>query len=191
MTPLSIVPSSTALILIDLQNAIAGRELAPYSGTQVIQNGRRLANAFRQAGAMVVFVHVNIGEIASPLADAPGRAPGAPPLPASAMELVPESGFQPGDVLITKKQWGAFYGTDLDQRLRRRKIATIVLGGIATNFGVESTARDAYERSFEQIFVEDAMTSVTAEAHAFSIRTVLPRIGRIRTTEEVLAALPS
>jgi nicotinamidase-related amidase len=45
---------------------------------------------------------------------------------------------------VTKHQWGAFYGTDLDVQLRRRGIQTIVLGGVATNIGVESTARQAW-----------------------------------------------
>ena len=44
-----------------------------------------------------------------------------------------------GDIVITKRQWGAFHGTELDLQLRRRGIRGIVLGGIATNFGVEFT----------------------------------------------------
>jgi nicotinamidase-related amidase len=55
---------------------------------------------------------------------------------------------------VTKRQWGAFYATDLDQQLRRRGIRTIVLGGIATNFGVESTARAAFDRGYELVFAE-------------------------------------
>lgn len=94
-----------------------------------------------------------------------------------------------GDIVITKRQWGAFYGTELDLQLRRRHIRTLILGGIATNFGVESTARDAYERGYEQVFVEDAMAAPTAEAHRFAVTTILPRIGLVRSTEHVLNAL--
>jgi len=191
MSILSLIPSSTALVLIDLQQGVVGRELAPYSAMQVVKNGRRLADAFRQAGATVIFVRVNINEIAELTVDAPMRPPGSPPVPAAASELVPEAGMQPGDIVVVKKQWGAFYGTDLDQHLRRRKITTIVLGGIATNIGVESTARAAAERAYEQVFAEDAMTSLSAEAHAFSIKHILPRIGRVRSTEEILGALTS
>jgi Isochorismatase family len=72
--------------------------------------------------------------------------------------------------VITKRHWGAFYGTELDLQLRRRGVAKIVLGGIATNFGVESTARAAYELGYGQVFVEDAMTSLSEETHWFSIR---------------------
>jgi nicotinamidase-related amidase len=91
--------------------------------------------------------------------------------------------------VITKRQWGAFYGTELDLQLRRRGIRTIVIGGIATNFGVESTARDAFERGYEQVFAEDAMSSVSAEAHRFAVSVVFPRIGRVRSTDEILQAL--
>ena len=91
--------------------------------------------------------------------------------------------------MILKRQWGAFYGTDLDLQLRRRKLATIVLCGIATEFGVESTARDAYEMGYEQVFAEDAMTGRSADSHANSVTRILPRMGRVRGTEEIIAAL--
>lgn len=84
---------------------------------------------------------------------------------------------------------GAFYGTDLDLQLRRRGLKTIVLCGIATEFGVESTARDAYERGYEQVFAEDAMTGRSAESHANSVTHVFPRMGRVRSTAEIVAAL--
>ncbi len=90
---------------------------------------------------------------------------------------------------MTKKQWGAFYGTDLDLQLRRRGISTLLMCGIATCFGVESTARDAYERGYQQIFVEDAMSSRTAEEHQHTVTRIFPRMGRVRSTEQVLAAL--
>jgi nicotinamidase-related amidase len=110
-------------------------------------------------------------------------------LPPNWADIVPELGPQPGDVVITKRQWGAFYGTDLELQLRRRGITTIVLGGIATNFGVESTARDAWERNYELILVEDAMTSLAPDAHALALKVVFPRLGRVRSTADVLAAL--
>ncbi len=55
--------------------------------------------------------------------------------------------------------------------------------------GVESTARDAYERGYEQVFVEDAMAARSPDEHAHTVRTVFARIGRVRSTAEVLAAL--
>jgi nicotinamidase-related amidase len=105
------------------------------------------------------------------------------------MALVLELQATPGDIHVTKRQWGAFYGTDLDLQLRRRGIGTVLLGGVATNFGVESTARDAWERNYRVVFVEDAMSSVTAEAHAFAISTIFPRIGRVRSSAQIMEAL--
>ena len=88
------------------------------------------------------------------------------PRPADWAEIVPELGPEPGDLVITKRQWGAFYGTELDLQLRRRGIDTILLTGIATNIGVESTARDAYERGYRQVFVEDAMAAMGPDEQA-------------------------
>jgi len=110
-------------------------------------------------------------------------------LPPEWMDLIPELDRQPGDIVVIKRQWGAFYGTDLDLHLRRRRISTIVLCGVATEFGVESTARDAYERGFEQVFAEDAMTSRTTESHTNAIANIFPRMGRVRSTAEIVAAL--
>ena len=93
------------------------------------------------------------------------------------------------DIEVTKRQWGAFYGTDLELQLRRRGIDTIILCGISTNIGVESTARNAWELGFNLILVEDACSAATAEQHQGSMTHIFPRIARVRSTEEVLAAL--
>jgi nicotinamidase-related amidase len=184
----------TALVLIDLQQGIVGRALEPRMGESVVQNARRLAEKFRAAGGTVVLVRVAFQADGKDRLNLPVDAPmqfNAAALPANWAEYVPEIGPQPGDILITKKQWGAFYGTELDLQLRRREVRTIVLGGIATNFGVESTARDAYEHGYAQVFVEDAMATFTAEAHDFVVKNIFPRIGQVRSTEDVLSALAS
>jgi len=121
-----------------------------------------------------------------PITDAPGPSGrGAPDW----AEIVPELGPETNDIVITKRQWGAFYGTELDLQLRRRGVDTIILCGISTNVGVESTARDAFERGYQQVFVEDAMAAREDEDHRHTVNTLFPRIGRIRTAEDVLAAL--
>ena len=94
-----------------------------------------------------------------------------------------------GNPLFISTAAAFFYGTELDLQLRRRGIRTIVLAGISTNVGVESTARDAYERGYHQVFVSDAMSSPSAEAHANTLKFTLPRIGLTRSTADVLAAL--
>jgi nicotinamidase-related amidase len=187
---LTLDPATTALVLVDLQKGIVWRDTAPHTSAGVVANGVRLADAFRAAGALVVLVRV---AFAADLRDAlsPPRdevPPPSTPAPDWA-EIVPELGPRPGDIVITKHQWGAFYGTELDLQLRRRGIRTLVVGGIATNYGVESTARDAWERNYALVLAEDATTTFTEEAHSLALKYVFPRIARVRSTAQVLAAL--
>ena len=190
MSDLSLDPTATALVVIDLQRGIVARQSGPYAAAHVVGRSAALANAFREAGATVVLVNVAFSKDKRDLLTPPVDSPNPPAeLPPDWSQLVPEIGPRDGDVLITKHQWGAFYGTELDLQLRRRGVRTIVLCGIATNFGVESTARDAWERGYEIVFAEDAMAGLTSEAHQFAIATIFPRLGRVRATDAVLAAL--
>jgi nicotinamidase-related amidase len=189
MASLELVPATTALVVIDLQNGIVGRALEPHTSAEVVKRSVQLANALRAQGGLVVWVRVAIGEILSLPVDAPMRDPNAPPPPAAASELVADLQRQPEDVVITKRQWGAFYGTELEQMLRRHGVRTILMAGIATNMGVESTARAAHDMGYELVFVEDAMATMKAEMHRFSTETIFPRMGRVRSTETVLEAL--
>jgi nicotinamidase-related amidase len=188
---LALDPRRTAIVVIDLQKGIAGMPGgAPHTKPAVIANAARLLAAARAAGAQPVLVHVGgsldgADRVKTPT-DRAWRATGA--LPPDWSELIPELDRQPTDIVVLKRQWGAFYGTDLDLHLRRRGLATIVICGIATEFGVESTARDAYERGYELIFAEDAMTGMTAESHANSVERIFPRLGRVRSTGEIVAA---
>jgi nicotinamidase-related amidase len=182
----------TAFISIDLQRSNVGRQLGPHSAADVVQRSKRIADDLRAAGGTVVWVRVDVSALLSLPADASiGRPAGSPVPPPEFSELVPELQVQPADVLITKRQWGAFYGTDLDQQLRRRGIKTLVMSGIATNFGVESTARAAFDRGYELVFVEDAMSSLAADPHDFAIKELFPRMGRVRSTETLRAAIAS
>lgn len=181
---------TTALVMIDLEHGIVGRELAPYAGKDVVQRCAGLAGSFRQAGATVVYVHVLLDELLRLPADRPMMPLDAPRPPRQASELVPEAGYQEGrDILITKRQWGAFHGTPLDQLLRRAGVRTIVMAGIATNFGVESTARAAIEHGYQVVFAEDAMTTMSQEMHDFAVGKTFPVIGRVSSVAEVEVAL--
>jgi nicotinamidase-related amidase len=185
-------PRRTAIVVIDLQKGIAGMPGgAPHSKPAVIANSARVLSAARAAGAQPILVHVggspDGADRLHPNTDQQMRTGGQ--MPADWSELIPELDRQPGDIVILKRQWGAFYGTDLDLQLRRRGLTAIVLCGIATEFGVESTARDAYERGYELIFAVDAMTGINAESHANAVERIFPRMGRVRSTEEIVAAL--
>ena len=189
MDDFSINPASTALVLIDLQNGNMARELAPYSSREVLGNCVSLAQEMRGRGGMVVFVRVLLNELQMPPSDTPLHAPGAPPPPPDASQFAPDAGVEASDVVIVKRQWGAFHATELDQLLRRRGIETVVLGGIVTNIGVESTARAAHDLGYSLVFVEDAMSGITAEAHDFACKNTFRIMGKVRSTAHVIDAL--
>ena len=178
---------STALVLIDLQNGILGTKLSPRTGREVLARAKEVAGGFRSKGALVILVHV---AWAADFADAP-RQPVDQPTPLPAGGLPPgwselADGLEgPGDIIITKRHWSAFHGTELDLQLRRRGIRTVVLGGIATNFGVESTARQSWEHGYDTILIEDACTSSSAELHHMSLSNVFPRIARVRQADDI------
>ena len=190
MSELTIDPTTTALVVIDLQKGIVSTATAPHAAADVVSRAAELADACRQAGVAVILVRVDPGPggklIPRVTADQP-RPPMAPG--PDFAELVPELAPRENDAVVTKHQPNAFYATDLEVQLLRRGIRTIILGGISTNVGVEATARSAHERAYEQIFVSDVMASRDGEMHDHTVRRVLPTMGRVRTLDVVLDAL--
>ncbi len=180
-------PATTALVLIDLQKGVVGRPVAPHSGADVLTRSIELADRFRSAGAPVILVNVawspDFKDALNLPVDQPWQLPpgGFPP---DFMELA-DGLKQPGDICITKRQWGAFHGTEMDLQLRRRGIKTIVLGGIATNIGVESTARQAYEHGYALILAEDITSGMSADLHEFAFANIFPRISKIAKAGEI------
>ncbi len=188
-TPVTLDPKRTALVLIDLQNGIVGMPTQPRSGTDTLAAGKALAERFRAAGAPVVLVNV---AFAPDFADAPPSNVDAPmsahgEMPKDWAELAPGLA-QPSDLRVTKRNWGAFHGTDLDTILRRRGVTTIVLGGIATNMGVEGTAREAWAHGYDLVVVEDATSGLSTELHDMAMRHILPRLARIRSSAAIQLA---
>lgn len=179
----------TALVVIDLQNGIANRELSPHTGAQVVQNASKLINAFTEKGAFVVLVKVSSVDGKDMLKPNVDSKINSIQLPEGWDSYVPEIANSKNVHSITKRQWGAFYGTDLDLQLRRRGIDTIVLCGISTGIGVDTTAREAYQHGYNQIFIEDAMTAGAKEEHDYVCKYIFPRIGQLRTTEEIVLSL--
>jgi nicotinamidase-related amidase len=180
-------PKKTALVLIDLQNGIVGRDTRPYTAGEVIERSRTLADAFRAKGAPVVYVRVLLSDFLALPADELTNLP--KDIPASASEIAKSAGMQSGDLLITKRHWGAFAQTDLEQELRSRGIETIVLGGISTNMGVESTLRQGTGLGFAFVTVEDACSTFSPEMQDFAFKAIFPRLSHVRTTQQVLEAL--
>jgi len=181
---ISLIPQTTALVLIDLQRGILSMDTEPYPTAQILDKGRSLAAWFRAAGATVVLVNVDFG---ADMGDAPRGLTDAAmggERPADWADLA-EDLQEPGDLRVTKHHWGAFHGTDLDVKLRRRGIDTIVLGGIATNFGVESTLRAGWEHGYNMVVLEDACTTVSQELHELAVNRVFPRISRVALSGEL------
>jgi nicotinamidase-related amidase len=187
---LNLDPKTTALIIIDLQKGITAIPAEPLTAARVIEHAGKLTEAFHKVKAQVILVHVTGAkdgkDMLHPNTDSPPIKRGG--LPKDWADIVPELTPGENDLVITKHQWGAFYGTQLDLELRRRGIKTIVLSGISTNYGVESTARDAYERGYDLIFAQDAMAARTKADHEFAVTRIFPRIGRVRQTDQIITA---
>jgi nicotinamidase-related amidase len=188
---LKIESTNTALILIDLQKGITSMPAEPLPAHKVIENANRLVQSFHTKDVQVIFVRVAYSpdgknrlrtDVDEPMVRSSA-------FPADWSEIVEELERKKGDLVITKHQWGAFYGTGLDMELRRRRLNTIVLGGISTNYGVESTARDAYERGYRLIFAVDAMASRSASDHEFAVNRIFRRIGLVRTSDEIIKSM--
>ena len=181
--PVTTLDPNTALVVIDLQKGIAALPTVhPMAG--VLASATVLAAAFRRRGLPVVLVNAT--------GVAPGRTEqghSLEGLPADWADLAPELNAQPDDLLATKRTWGAFTNTGLDARLKALGVTQLVLAGVATSMGVESTARHAYELGFNVTLALDAMTDLSLEAHHNSITRIFPRLGETGSSREIVDLL--
>lgn len=204
----ALVPSRTAVILIDLQNDIIRNPNGPFYGAiaeqvrnkQVVERVVRLTSQARAAGALVFYITVvrrqDYQDVVNQISElvAAGKAP-PPKLQVSLVEgthgarLVDELKPEPGDYVLVKKRRNAFHQTELDFHLRARNITTVAIGGVATDLGVENTVRDAWDRDYNVIVLEDISVAVPPAAHDYAISSVFPRMARIMTTDRFLAEL--
>ncbi|QKJ87495.1 Hydrolase [Paramixta manurensis] len=182
--------ATTALVLIDLQDGILPFAGGPHAANDVVARAAKLAGKFRALNAPVVLVQVgwspDFAEALKQPVDAPSTHTS---LPENWWSWPSALGVQESDIVVTKRQWGAFYGTDLELQLRRRGIDTLVLGGISTNIGVESTARNAWELGFNLVIAEDACSAGSTEQHNGSLQWIFPRIAKVRQSAEIIDAL--
>jgi nicotinamidase-related amidase len=187
--PIQILDARTALVLIDLQKGITAMPTV-HSAEGVIEQAAAMARAFRARELPVVRVRVAFsadgGDVIRSRVDAPPPAITRGP---DWAELREEIGTGPHDIIITKRQWDAFFGTELDLQLRRRKMTGIVLAGISTSIGVESTARHGRELGYEIAIASDAVTDTVQAAHENSLQRIFPRLGQIDTTAAIIQAI--
>lgn len=183
-------PARTAFISIDMQNGVANHDSVPNSAAEVIARVGEMVSAARAGGGLVVYVRTSFlpdeSDALHPKMDV--ARPAKPVRPAGWDELVPVMQPLPTEPVITKRSFDAFYGSDLDLQLRRHGIDTIVIAGISTNFGVEGTARTAYNHGYDVVFAEDAMGTSSIAMHEGSLSNVFPYIGRVRTVAEIVEA---
>lgn len=192
MTDLAIDPKSTALLVVDLQNFTMKMPTAPYTAQEVLAANVRLADACRTKGVKVVLIRVGHGGDAAPPAVTNQRVDqgfSGFDYPNDAFEIAPALGPKPGDLIVDKYNWGAFYGTNLDIHLRRRGIKTLIVTGLVTNIGVDTTMRHAQERGYAQILAHDACAAFSLEEHDYTLKKVAPRLALVRSTDQILAAL--
>jgi len=187
--PATALDPRTALVVIDLQKGLS-KYPTVHAFQDVVSYTARLADAFRHAGLPVVLVTVAFspdgGDRVLTRTETPPRAVSTDP---EFAQLVSELGPKPGDLLITKHQPSAFYGTELDLQLRRRHVTGIVLTGVATSIGVDATARAAYERAYNVTFASDAITDLDPVAHDFVTNKMFPRLGEVDATDALLALM--
>jgi nicotinamidase-related amidase len=157
----------TALVIIDLQKGIVSYPTV-HPIDDVVKHASELAAAFRRHHLPVVLVNVAGGP--------PGRTErphGAAPRASDWVELVPELNRQAQDYA----------------HLKELGVTQIVLAGVATSIGVESTARHAHELGFHVALAVDAMTDLDLDAHNHSVTRIFPRLGENGTSHEILDLL--
>jgi nicotinamidase-related amidase len=182
---LSTIDPKPALVVIDLQKGILSIPAA-HPIEEIVRRSANLAEAFRRHGLPVVLVNVTAG--APGRTEAGSRMSGFTPPPDRA-DLADEHDAQPSDHLVTKTRWGAFHETSLHALLQEQGVTQVVLTGVATSAGVESTARSAHEHGYHVVLATDAMTDRDADAHQNSIERIFPKLGETATTTEILDLL--
>jgi nicotinamidase-related amidase len=181
--PVTALDPTTALIVVDLQAGLAGLPTVhPFD--EVVGNAATLAAAFRAQGLPVVLVNVAGGPTGRT-----EQGSGGHELPDGWADLLPQLNQQPGDKTVTKYTWGAFHNTDLAAHLTELGVTQVVIGGVATSIGVESTARQAHEHGFHVTLVTDAMTDLNPVAHDNTISNIFPMLGETGTTRDILTFL--
>jgi nicotinamidase-related amidase len=181
--PITQLDHTVALIVVDLQVGTTTNPTA-HPIDDVIARNLELIAAFRLQSLPVVLANVT----GTPAGQTQYGA-GARAFPAEWSALLPALDQQPSDLVVTRATWSAFAGTDLDGQLKALGVTQVVLCGLATSFGVESTARQAYDLGYSVVIAVDAVTDPRLESHTGSIERVFPALGQLDATAAVVAAV--
>jgi nicotinamidase-related amidase len=180
--PVTALDERPALVVVDLQRGTTGNPIA-HPVADVVDNAVRLTGAFRKRGLPVVLAAFDLDAAAPGRSELGGR-PDA--VPADFADLIPELSAAGTDILLVRQAWSCFTATPLHALLQEAGVTQVVIAGLATSFGVESTARTAYDLGYNVVLAVDAMTDPRAEAHDNSVTRVFPVIGETGTTDAIL-----
>lgn len=165
--------NSVALISIDLQMGVINM-CEDHIAENVLKNSEKLLKHFKQ------------NKTYSPLVYVPNNSS---KLPSDWDALHPKIHSSNDDFIIPKENWGAFHNTELHQELKKRNIDTLVLCGISTAYGVDTTSREAFQHGYNLIFAIDAMAGFTKEEHDYVKEFIFPKLGEIMTTSKIIETL--
>ena len=196
----TIDPARTALIVYDAcRRALTPDDAATREKRRpVLEAWMRLIGACRAAGIPLIYT--------TPVSRADGAdvvllptdlsaETGVPSL-TNGVEGSPGAGFpdeiapRTEDYVYLKRRPSAFYGTGVAELLRMLRRDTILIGGGATNRGVETSVREAFNMDLDTIVVRECCWSGDAAAHAYSLDKSMKMYARVRTLEQVLGMLP-
>jgi ureidoacrylate peracid hydrolase len=201
--PLELNPEKTCLLFFDMLNGHVKKEdpdtKMRYS--TVVPNAVALLNKARELSIMVAYAAANHRAddltTAKVLRDTDNKL--RPVVPDAGLHLFHVGSWEvavidelkplEADYHIPKYRWSAFHQTYLDLALRTRKIDTIIISGGSTDVGVASTAFSGRDLDYNLIFAEDACSSHQMDNHRHFMKRVFPRMGRVRTTAQVLSML--
>lgn len=182
----------TALVLVDLQKGITDNiETKPHSISDILQNATKMLQLFREKEGFIVFVKVDFLDGKDALKPNSMKSLPGGQADSKFSELADELRVKSTDYVISKRGFSAFFSTDLDLQLRRRGIKNIILGGVSTHIGVDTTARDAYQNAYNQYFISDMMSAQESSLHNFSIDHIFPYMGQVVTTNQMINVLTS
>ena len=200
---------NAALLIVDMQNDFihdngfvrtSSREIGlPADSLDLLKKPipfiERLAAAFRSQGRNVVYIYTawekDYSDVALPLKKMGAKAKemGALVRGSWGAQIIDELTPHPHDHLVMKKAYGAFFQTPLDRTLRNLGITTLVMTGVATNFCVETTAREAVAYGYDIILVRDGTATFDPEGHQATLKVITTGFGEVMSTDEVLALL--
>jgi nicotinamidase-related amidase len=204
----SLDPRHTCLLFFDTSKLFVNgptlkAEDRRHDDVVAVANWQRQLALARELNMMIAYAHtaqradqsnyyprlLDLDENLQPYPDGMRRPMSRAVFGTEAVQVIDEIAPRPEDYMIWKERWDPWHQTTFELSLRRRNIDTIIVNGGATEIGIAATAYGAHRLDFDVVFVADGCTSRYADCQEIFMKSVFPRIGRVRTTDQVLAML--